>query len=73
MRDVAFISKYLPLIIKDEFTYSRVRKFENFLVQFNYFLSSTESNIAELKASGRKGNFSDTLPPLFTSEGHIFR
>ena len=29
---------------KDEFKYSKNRAFEHFLVQFNYFLSSTKSN-----------------------------
>ena len=41
---------------KDEFSYSRVRQFENFWVQFNYFFSSTQSNLAEL------------TPPLGTAE-----
>ena len=32
---------------KDEFKYSRIRTFEHFGVQFNYFLRSTESNFKQ--------------------------
>ena len=37
-----------PIKTKDEFKYSRVRIFELFGVQFNYFLNSTKSNLVKL-------------------------